>query len=318
MNISKSFSTYYNKVESYLVSWDLKKLARNMSILAIVVGLAGGYLWYSRMYMTNERRFWLAVENSMATQSVTRSITSGGTGNQVVQDQQFFFSPQMASRSHVMFSQKGATVDTLVETEGISFPGEQYSRYTAFETNQKKEDGSSPTLDGVLDKWGSSIATEDEQETARQNYISDIITLAVFGNYDAKFRRDVVQQLQSNNSYRLNIEGIQEDVIDGKKVIIYPVSVGLQSFVTQLQRAFVKAGYGEFPPLNPENYREDARLNAQFTVDPKNNSIVGINFGERQEFYKGYGIFINVEPPKVDFSNDELEAIVQEEIQSAL
>ena len=65
--------------------------AFSIFLTPVLIGLAGGYLWYSRLYLTNERRFWMAIENSMATQSVTRTLISGGSGNKVTQTQQFFF-----------------------------------------------------------------------------------------------------------------------------------------------------------------------------------------------------------------------------------
>ena len=159
---------------------------------------------------------------------------------------------------------------------------------------------------------------EDQLEDARLNYVSELVTLAVFGNFGPEFRSDVISQLRQNNVYQLNIDGISEDTIDGKKVLIYPVSVGLKSFTTALQKAFTQAGYGEFPPLDPANYTEDSRVNATFAVDPKNNSIAGIQFGSRAEQYSGYGIFINVTKPNVDFENGQLEEFVQQEIQTAL
>jgi len=305
-------------IENYTAGWNLKKLVKYMIVLALIISLVGSYLWYTRMFMTSERRFWSALNNSMATQSVTRTLTSGGSGNTVTQDQQFFFAPQKVSRSHVSFIQKSATVDTAVETEGISFVDHQFSRYNSFRTNQLREDGTTPNLDSILGKWEGNKVADEDLEDARLNYVSELVTLAVFGNYGSEFRNDVISQLKQNNVYQLNIEGGSEDTIDGKKVLIFPVSVGLKGFTEVLQKAFTKAGYGEFPPLDPSNYTDDSRVNATFAIDPKNNSIAGIKFGSRAEQYSGYGIFINVAKPNTDFESGQLEAIVQEEIQTAL
>lgn len=318
MNKTTMFSKYYKNVESYILSRDLKKVYRNVAILAVLIGLIGGYLWFSRMYMTNERRFWLAINNSMSTQSVTRTLSNGGTGNKVIQDQQFFFSPQVASRSHVFFTQKSATVDTTVETEGVAFPDSQYSRYTSFNTNQLKDDGTEPSLDDVLGKWEGTVVEEAELETAKQSYVSELVTLAVFGNFDANYRNEVINRFRSTDTYKITENGIVEDVIDGRNVIIVPVSVGLRGFATELQNAFKKAGYGEFAPLAPENYQEGNRINAQFVIDKKNNSIIAIQYGNRDENYSGYGINKQIVKPDTEYSTGELEAIVQEEIQSAL
>lgn len=289
-----------------------------MIILGLIISIIGSYLWYGNMYMTNERRFWSAINNSMSTKSVTRTLTSGGTGNTVVQDQQFFFSPQKVSRSHVSFIQKSATVDTAVETEGISFIDHQFSRYNTFRTNQLKEDGTTPNLDSVLGKWEGNKIPEDQLDDARLNYVSELVTLAVFGNFGSKYRTETIEMLKQNNVYQLKEDGITEDTVDGKKVLMYPVSVSLKGFTQVLQNAFTEAGYGIFPPLDPANYTEGSRVNATFLINPSNNSIFGIQFGSRSEKYSGYGININVTKPNTEFESGQLEEVVQQEIQTAL
>lgn len=313
-----SLKKVYNSIENYLLNWDLKKVAKNLSILAVLVALVGGYLWYSRLYMTSERRFWLALDNSMSTASVTRTIKNGGTGNEVIQDQQFFFSPQQATRSHVSFVQKTSTIDTAVETEGVSFVGAQYSRYTAFRTNQTKDDGTLPSLSSVIGKWEGTQVGPEELENAKLNYLSENITLAIFGNYNSNFRNQILTELKNNGVYTIETSGIREDVIDGKNVLQYPLSMKLREYTTILQKAFIEAGYGEFPALDPSNYDADSKIVAEFTVDKKNNSLIGIKFGSREEIYRGYGINIKVDAPKTDYSGGELEEIVQKEIEAAL
>lgn len=313
-----SLKNAFVSIENYTAGWDLKKLIKYMIILAIIFSIVGSYLWYGNMYMTNERRFWTAINNSMATQSVTRTLTSGGTGNTVVQDQQFHFAPQKVSRSHVSFIQKSATVDTAVETEGISFVDHQFSRYNTFRTNQLREDGSIPNLDSVLGKWEGNKVPEDQLEDARLNYVSELVTLAVFGNFGPEFRSETIELLKQNNVYELNLDGVSEDTVDGKKVLVFPVSVRLKGFTQVLQNAFTEAGYGIFPPLDPANYNDDSRVNASFAINTSNNSISGIQFGSRSEEYSGYGININVTKPKTDFESGQLEEFVQQEIQTAL
>ena len=142
--------------------------------------------------------------------------------------------------------------------------------------------------------------------------------MAVFGNFGSKFRSETIEQLKQNNVYEINYDGISEDTVDGKKVLIMPVSVRLKGFTEVLQKAFTQAGYGVFPPFDPENYTDDSRVNATFAINPNNNSISGIQFGSRAEQYSGYGIFINVTKPNADFESGQLEEIVQKEIQTAL
>jgi hypothetical protein len=310
--------SYKDKVNSVLASWDLKKLTRTMVLLAIPVALVGSYFWYTRLYLDTERRLWIAVNNSMATGSVTRTLTSGGTGNQVVQKQEYFFSPQAVSKSHVSFSQKTATVETNVQTEGISYMDRQYSRYTQFETNQKKADGTTPSLASLLGKWGSTIPAQEDKQSVKDAYIGELVSLVVFGNFDANFRHELINELKTNGVYKISEVEVYDDIIDNEKVTAIPVRVQLKGYATVLQKAFVKAGYGEFAPLNPDNYAETADLKAVLFVSKRDNTIRTVQYGERKEKFSGYGVNTKVSEPVAEMKNAELEAKVREEISGAL
>ncbi len=310
--------TFKEKVNSRLASWDLKKLTRNMVLLAIPFALVGSYFWYTRLYMDTERRLWVAINNSMATTSVTRTLTSGGTGNEVVQRQQFFFSPQVVSKSSVSFKQKTATIETNVETEGVSYLDRQYSRYTRFDTNQKKEDGSTPSLANLLGKWGSTVPSEEEKQTTKDGYVGELISLVIFGNLDANFRHELLSELKANNVYQVSEVEIYDDVIGEEKVTAIPMRVQLKGYATALQKAFVKAGYGEFAPLNPDNYPDTAELKSTLFISKRDNTIRGVQYGERQEYYSGYGVNIQVEEPTAEMSGTDLETKVRDEISTAL
>lgn len=261
--------------------------------------------------MNSERRFWSAIGNSMSTPSVVRTLTDGGSGNQVIQDYRFHYSPQQVIENKVDFTQKSATVDTKVVTEGIIFPQEQYLRYTEFKDESNGQ--STSNLDSVMDKW--AFQQSDDEEEARQNYLSEYVTLAIFGNFNAEQRRELLDELRDNNVYNIDFDQVTEEVFNSSKVNVYQVSVNLRSFVQILNEAFVKAGYGEFAALNPENYREGSMLNAVFRVAKNNNSIVGISFGDREEVYSNYGVIKDIDVPEANLTIDELQTEVQEQLQ---
>ena len=82
-----------------------------------------------------------------------------------------------------------------------------------------------------------------------------------------------------------------------------------------MNRAFIKAGYGEFPPLDPENYAEDSSVNGTVVVSKKNNTVIGVSFGGREESYGNYGVVKNVERPEADITVEQLQQKVQELLQ---
>jgi len=294
----------------------IKKLTSVFLVFAIVIGTGATIFWYKDIYMTPERRFWSAIDNSLSTKSVVRTLTSGGTGNQVIQNNRFVFSQDDFVESRVEFTNRSATVDTFVVTEGLTTLDSQYSRYVSFDTNDTREDGSTADINNVLGEWAGVTADDESKEEARLNYVSELVTLALFGDYSSDQRSTIVGSLESSNTYRVNYDGVSEgEVDDDDEVLFYPVSVGLKSYASTLQNSFESAGLGGFPPLNPDNYREDARVNAIFAVRTRDNALVGIQFGDRSEEYSNYGALRELSVPDVKFTPEELEAIVQEEIQ---
>lgn len=305
----------YKQLEKKILTLNVKKLTAVMIIMALVIGVVSTIFWYNDVYMTNERRFWNALDNSMSTKSVVRTLVNGGSGNQVVQNNRFFFGDQTLAQSRVQFTNRSATANTTVVTEGISTLEGQFSRYSFFETDDARDDGSIPNLDAVIGQWAGETVDEAGLEEARLNYVSELVTLAVFGDFDANFRSSVIDAFQSKNVYQLDVANITETVENGETVISYPVSIVIKNYAEQLQRAFQRAGLGDFPPLNPDNYREDSRINAQFLVRSRDNTIRAINFGDRREEYSNYGVQKEIVIPTPVFTPDELESQVQQEIQ---
>jgi hypothetical protein len=93
------------------------------------------------------------------------------------------------------------------------------------------------------------------------------------------------------------------------------VSVKLRDYAELLNKAFVAAGYGEFSPLNPDNYQEDSVINGTILVGKKDNTVVGVNFGGREEKYSNYGVVKQIDKPESSMTVDELQAQVQQLLQ---
>lgn len=305
-------------IEQKLSNYNLIKLTLIFVIAGVFLSAIGLYLWYSFLYLNYDRRFWIAIENSLALPSVTRTIESGGSGNQAIQRNQINFAPSRVASSYVTFDQKSATELTQVITEGVSYTDAQYSRYVSFATNKKNAEGSVVNLDDYLGKWEENTLSEEGDDQFRLAYMSELVTLVIFGNFDTDFRRSLVADMQQQGVYEINRDpnrtGVEE-IVDGRRVINYSVSVKVKPFVELLNKSFMHAGFGEFPPLDPSGYSDDAQpLPAQIVVDKKTNQVVGVNYGERSEKYTGHGIVKQVSRPEGTFKNGELEQRVSERL----
>lgn len=305
-----------NRIVSRMSRWNLVRLSKQFLVVGLVVSLIGSYYWYSRLYLNDDRKFWVAIENSMATPSVTRTLTSGGTGNQAIQQQQFLFAPQVGQLSKVTYNEKSPTVTTNVITEGRSFLDAQFSRYTKFESTQKRTDGTQLELNDYLNKWEGGALTGEEADQYRLSYIGELVTLVIFGNFDSNFRSEIINNMRSSGVYELNTEAISRENRDGENYIVYPVKVKVKPYVEQLNKAFMYAGYGSFPPLQPDNYNDTVTIPLTIVVHARSLSVSSVAYGGRQEDYSSYGIVKSADRPTAVFATGELETKVRERLQT--
>jgi len=318
MNIVSTFEG--SAIGKKILSRNVRKLTTIMLIASIVIGLITSAFWYNRVFLDGERRFWNAINTSMSTPSVVRTLTQGGSGNQVVQDFRFHYAPQRVIENNVEFTTKSATEDLTVRTEGRVYPEEQYLRYTVFDNVDASGDPIS-NIDDLIGNWafqegqGPNVPAEDN----RIAFLSEYVSLAVFGNYDAEYRAQIIKELRDNNVYSGQLDRPIEQEVENEdgtteEVLVYQVRVQLQDYARILNDSFMKAGFGSFPPLDPENYREGQDVTSQITVSKKNGTIMQIEFGGRQEVYSNYGVIKNIEKPGYDRTVEELQAAVQERL----
>jgi hypothetical protein len=306
--------SFKQKINSRTSHWNFAKLTRYILVFGIILALITSYFWYNKLYMTPERRFWTAINNSMATPSVVRTLTEGGSGNQVIQDYRFNFAPQRVVQNKVRYTEKSATTNTSVTTEGIIYPDVQFLRYTEF-YNSRSDGENSANLDSVLGQW--AVQAPESLEESQINYLSEQVSLVIFGNYGPQARQSLIKQMKESQVYGSDIDYPLQDSVDGKSVDVYTISVKLRAYATILNKAFVDAGFGEFPPLDPDNYREDSLVNGTILINRSNNTIVGVNFGGREEKYSNYGVTAQVVRPQTDMTVEELQMQVQDTLQAS-
>jgi hypothetical protein len=330
LNVKKLFSTksknHTNKKSISLTGiktrlmkrvghWNYRKITRYFLAFGILITVVTSYFWYSQLYMTPERQFWSAINTSMSTPSVVRTLSQGGSGNQIVQNYRFNFAPQRVIENNVIYTEKNAVTDTKVVTESLVYPSQQFLRYTAF-SNSNTESDTNLSIDSVIGKWATQ-ESEDEEES-RLNYLSEQVSLVIFGNYGPEIRDELIGEMKKRQVYGTNLSTPLADKIGTEDVSVYTISVSLRDYAELLNRAFVSAGYGEFAPLDPDNYREEDKVNGTVLISKRKNTIVGVSFNGRDERYSNYGVRKNVVKPTAEVTVEQLQAGIKLLFESAL
>ena len=286
-----------------------KKVAVGMVVLGLGLAITSGVLAYNKLYLTQEKRFWLAVDNSLRTQSVVKEVQQGGSGNKQIDKTRYSFGAQPQLNKTSSVSEKTATSDSNVTTETLQTEATQFIRYLNISTNQKKESGGDYDFSSIKNMWAKQADTtnpEDAQDV-KLSYVQAHVTLVPFGNLPTVARRDIVNQLRDQKVYDIAYESVRDEEVDGEMYVLYPTKVVTKKYVAILQKHFTYMGYGDFPPFDPAGYAENARVNAQILVRKRDNVIAGIVFNTISERYTNYGVSKKVDLPKSYISIEELQ-----------
>jgi len=302
----------YN-LQNRLKRINYQKLFYRVLAVASVLLLASAYLSYTRLYLTPERRFWMAINNSLSTPSVVKATETGGTGNKTTEATRFIYGAQAAQNKLNSVSFKTATSESNVTTETITTPKTQYVRYVNIFSTEKKEGGGAYNFESVIGRWakqdvGNEASALDNQ---RLTYIQPLVTLVPFGNLTADARNELLAYMKSNGAYNVDFTNVQYQMENGKKYATYPVKVMTKKYVTALQKFFTAAGFGDFPPLDASGYPENARVNATFRIDMKSGTVAGISFNGQTENYLNNGVANELKMPTATLSLDELQSRLQ-------
>lgn len=294
--------------------WNLEKITKIFLSFAIIVGLVGSYLWYNRMYMTDERRFWGAINRSMTGSNVLRTLDTGGSGNKQITQSRLNFTPESYIESKSTVTERSAVANSEVITEGYTDLDEQLVKYLKIDTSEKNAGGQGFDFSNVVNKWATDKIGTDSPEALEQrriNYIKEFIYLAPFGNFDGQFRKEVIDRLKNKSVYNVDYQNVTKANRDGVDYIDFVVRVNTKEYVAILQDVLKKLGLGEFEALNPDNYEPQSRINAIFAVNADNGEIGGISYNGRQEVYSDQGVNKDYQVPKSDITIDELQTLLQ-------
>lgn len=290
-----------------------KKLAIRLTVVGTLLLGVTGYIAYNKLYLTNERRFWAAIENSLATRSVVRSVESGGTGNLTTETTRFNFGTEATVDRTTSVGAKTATSESNVTTQNILTPTAQYVRYVDITTSEKRADGTPYDFTPIKGVWAKQAeATSDEEaDRLKLSYIQPHVTLAPFGNLRPADRSQILKELKEGGVYEIDYKNVQKQDVDGRDYIVFAAKVKLKSYVTVLQNHFNVMGFGVFPPLNADNYPEKARYNVQFLIDPRDNTVAGIKLDNQTENYTNYGVNVRAHIPTDAIPLDQLQEGLQ-------
>jgi hypothetical protein len=288
-----------------------KKLLSTLMLFGIVIMLVAAWLWYTRLYLNNERRFWMAVDNSLATTSVTKVVKSEDTFQTSDNRQRLHFASTMQNESRTYLSQGDEQNKSQVVTNTLVRPDDFYVQYESISTTEKASDGSDIDFGNLNGVWARQDNSPETLEAVKNNYVGSIINLIPNGNLPKDLRSQLINELRSSGAYKTDYKNASDKVIDGRPTLSYDLVIDKKKYATALNNFYKQTRFGEIADINPENFVEEDVIRVTVVIDKWSNRITSVGTIGGEEKYGGYGITTIQALPKDTISLTELQTRLQ-------
>lgn len=268
--------------------------ARSQKILvgigAILFAVAIG-LWWQNIYTDPQRVFENMLKNNFTTVGYTRTTTQTANGTLTRSSQ-----IQLLANPSIRTIETLAQGDDSQKTEYYIRPDQTIARIVEYPDER------------VVDQW-VTLPMDDL-------FMQEVVDYTFFpmGLLPSEKRNNLVDFIRENQVYSIDYNDVTKDVVDGRDVYVYEVSIPLQSYAAMLQKfsAALGSAFAEkASEINPSNYEGTQPIILKASVDKYSHRLIQVTSeGSIQtvETYKGYGITNQTfEIPTDVISADELQ-----------
>jgi len=286
-----------------------------LTIVGIIVLIVAGWLWWQNVYSTPERVFWSMVNNNLVTTGITKHSTQSGQQAPTTTDQytRLTFGSQNTVRSIVTLTQDDGTNKSVVKTETIGTPDNDFARYLSINTTQKSSEGKLLDFTKIQGIWGKSPDPVAGQPSTASYLRQAVLGLVPFGYLDSENRASIVSYMQNNQVYKPDFSHVQKTTKNGKAVYIYAVEVQPKAYANLLVMMNKAMGLGAIDGLDPSAYESSPPIKTQFTVDKNSRQLVSISYvgSGQEEAYSDYGLSLPLILPTQTIPIAELQKRIQ-------
>ncbi len=290
----------------------LKKLSfrttiRLMIVVAVIVFLVGGWLWWSRVATNPNRVLNDMLSSSLQTTSVDKTVTSMGETQTI----RLSYSPGPFARIVDDKVQSGPGGDNKMRLEALGTQNADYYRFTNIVTNGKVPTGADKIL-GVWARQKPNELTGSSAQVLTQAKMSSAILFANLNNQDSQ---KILDTIKTNNVYK--IDNSKKELIEGRPAVTLEVTIKQKNLVTLINTYQEVLGQKDANRIDPESYEKAPDIKLNISIDVISHRLLAINYegNFRTETYSGYGLMEPATIPDQPISTDELQMRMQQLIQ---
>jgi hypothetical protein len=287
------------------------KLLVTILLLSGTVLFAGSaYVWYKNIFSDTDRVFYGMIDNSLGTESVTRTVTQSESSRTIDQTYYMAFTPKTLIESSSTIEQISPDRSkSSVTTRTIGQQDTDFVQYSDISIPPSQNSGNSD-FSKVLNQWAKRQKNEETGEQAQ--FLNEaIFTFIPFGNFSSENRDVLVNMIREKKVYTLSNPSVSYQ--QGRPIMDVTVSIKPKALIEVLREYSIMSGIGDKELLNPADYERAGNVGVQIKIDMLSRHLTEISFpGQtRKETYGSYGLNRNIVVPTQTISVEELQGRLQ-------
>ncbi|MEO8785341.1 MAG: hypothetical protein ABI221_03525 [Candidatus Saccharimonadales bacterium] len=281
---------YQNWVEQFDYPWFIQAAWAT----GVVLLLLAGWLWWSYGSVKSYDVFWGTINNSLATNAVSKQVSSSSGGTTIALSQQISLGGQNAVTSRSVITQGQGDQQTVVKTESIATPTTNYSRYTNITTRQSKA-AAVLNFKPILNIWGKEAVNASGNGSFAQA-IFDIIPIA---DLQPAQRQAVVASMKTGNVYTVDYSAVKKHHQNGHLIYDYTLAIAPDGYVNILKQIDNDMNLNQLTNLDASQYQGAVAVKVTVSIDAHARQLVGLSFdGSNQtESFSNYGYAPTIQIP---------------------
>lgn len=274
-------------------------------ITGIVLILLGLITWNVENSYNPKSVFWGMLNKSLTVDGVTRHVIETTEGQNLDEDVILELGKTNIAESNSTLSQGSS----LVSTETISTPTQDYTRYVSAKSTVKNSAGLSINFSNIIGVWSKSPSSNLSSDPLDHLFGQTLLGIVPMANLPINERMDLYHQIRATNVFSVNFSQVKKGTEAGRDVDIYSVKVNPVAYADLLQVFAAYEGFKNVPELNPASYQNDQPLEVQFGINPKSRQLVEISYSgtNHVETYSDYNVQPVIKIPTNTISTTELE-----------
>lgn len=283
---------------------------KSMLIVGVVLFLGAAFYWLRLEFNDPRRVFNGMLENSLRTRSFSKTITQEGGGQRLDQNLQLRTGETAQAHAVTVLSQ-GEAGSTSVRTETIGTPRIDYVRYTDIKTDQVSINGQPFDFSQVVGIWGKS--ERNEASGGGELFSETLLGVIPIGYIPHDARQGLLDLIRNKQVYDVNYGRVKREIVNGRPVYTFPVSVTPETYVEMLKEFGKGMGLRQLESVDPKSFANSPALQFDISVDVWSRQLTNVKFlaSPRNEVYSGFGHEASALIPEETIPVEELQNRLQ-------